>query len=190
MDKKSGVTWAQPLYLLMKMGSRWSVRSSAPGHLGVRRLRFGPVFSTIRASIRSARCSSRRAAARSNCVPSRIAATCPVSKSLTSCAICCDTCAVQSFWSGITHRFINVTRCKRSWRNTRGSMSTTFRPARRNSIRSSMCGHKSTSIWPVGRLKTLSNWWCSSEPPCIGVGYRRLDCGPVSTLRACHGNAK
>lgn len=174
----------------MKMGSRWSVRLSAPGPLGVRRLGFGPVFSTTRASIRLARCSSRRVAARSNCALSRIAATCRVSKSLTSCDICCDTCEVQSFWSGIMHRFISITRCKRSWRNTHDSTSTTSRPARQNSIRSSTFGHKSTSIWPVGCLKALSNCWCSSEPPCIGAGYRRLGCGPVSTLRACHGNAK
>ena len=160
VDKKSGVTWAPPLCLLMKMGNRWSARSSALGHPVVRRLGFGRVFSTTRASIRSARCSSRRAAARSNCAPSRIAATCRVSKSLTSCDICCDTCAVQSFWSGITRRFINVRRCKRSWRNTLGYMFTTFRPARRNSIRSSTFGHNWASIWPVVRLKTLSNWWC------------------------------
>lgn len=174
----------------MKMGSRWSARSSALGHRVVRRLEFGPVFNTTRVSIRSVRCSSRRADARSNCAPSRIAATCLASKSLTSCAICFGMCAVQSFWSGITHRFISVTRCKRSWRNTHGYTCTTSRPARRNSIRSNTFGHKSASIWPVGRLKTLSNWWCSSEPPCIGVGYRRLGCGHVSTLRACHGNAK
>jgi len=64
-DKKSGTTWAQPLFLLTKMGSRWSVPSSEPGHLGDTRPRCERAFNTTSGSIQLARCWSHLADAKS-----------------------------------------------------------------------------------------------------------------------------
>jgi len=172
------------------MGSRWSVPSSEPGHLVARRPKSGPVFSTSRASIPSVHCSSRRGDDGSNCVPSRIGATCPVSKSLTFYSTCFGRCLALSYWSGTRRPFINARKSKGFWLNILVFMCTTFRPVRQNLIRLSLSGRRWKNILPVVRLETSNNFAFSYGLPFTELGRHALDCGRVSTLQTCHGNAK
>jgi hypothetical protein len=186
-DKKSGVSWAQPLFLRTKVASRWYRRSNARGRRKAKPRACLPACIMANASTWSAQLRLRQPGIESRCLSAHFTLRCLASRSLCSCANCFGSFAARLCWYGTTIPSIGARVSRSFWLTIREFMSSTFLRVRLNSTRLKCSGIKWTNIQLALPHATVKNWVPSYRQVLHEPASRDSDFGLASLPLACLG---